>query len=479
MSEGARRRVFLVLLVALGVVLLWGVWNWWEIRSYRRAMAVIDDEIADGLNGLAARNLEALLAWKPNSDEALYRLGTCEMARGRIPAADAAWARVPPYSPFAAQAMVGRVQIQMELYRLADAEQMIEDALANPQIDGASLRAILAPVYLPQGRLDDTLRVIEARWDALDRAGEGASEAAINLLRLHIDVRLSPGETEVICAALEQAARTAPEDDRVWLARANQAIRDGAFDEAARWLDACLKRRPEDPAVWRARLNWAIKSNRVESARQALAHLPAETSTPAGVQKLSAWFAARRGDVAAERRALERLVTDDPADLAAVDRLAEIAIKDGQSDRASELRRSRAEIDEAMARYLKLHKRHQPSRDAAEMGRLAERLGQWFEARAFLTLAVAVDPDRAELGRALARIRKRGDTAAGSGRTLAELLAPELGDDPITSNRRPPASATVPSTHGTRSDILVRLSYSLALLARKGTSDDRPRRPLA
>jgi predicted Zn-dependent protease len=389
-------------------------------------MAVIEEEMASGLNGLAARDLTALLSWKPDCDEALYLLGNCELANGRIQAADAAWARVSPSSPLAPHAIVGRVQVLMERCRLADAEKLIKDAMEDPRIEGSRLQMLLAAVYLPQGRLDETLRAIEARWDALDRAGGGAWQSAISLVRLHTDARLAPGEFEVIRANLDRAAQLAPDDDRAWLARANQAVRDGAYDEAARWLDRCLKRRPEDAAVWRARLNWALKANRVAEARQALTHLPAETSPPAQVQKLAAYFAARRRDLAAERRALERLIAADPADLAALDRLIEIALNDGRPDKAGELRRDKAEIQKVMARYQTLHKRRQPSRDAAEMARLAEQLGQWFEAKAYATIAVAADPDRADLRRDLARLSEPRDASHAAARTLAELVAPEL-----------------------------------------------------
>jgi hypothetical protein len=48
----------------------------------------------------------------------------------------------------------------------------------------------------------------------------------------------------------------APADDRVWLGRANLAIRTGRNGEAAGWIDACRRLRPTDPAVVRAWLEW-------------------------------------------------------------------------------------------------------------------------------------------------------------------------------------------------------------------------------
>jgi len=321
------------------------------------------------------------------------------------------------------------VRIEMERGRFADAEQIIREALEDPRINGSSLPILLGPFYCQQGRLEETLRMIESRWEALNQAGEGTSEPAINLVRAHIDLRRSPVPIEAVGSALDQAARMAPEDDRVWLGKANLAIRAGSCDEAARWIDACLRRRPEDGPVWRARLDWAVATNRVAEAKEALKHLPAEVSTPAQIHKLAAWFAAQRGDFESERRALERLIAADPADIVALDRLAELAVKNGQPNRAAGLRREKTEIERLTARYQRLHVRHQPSRGAAEMARLAEQLGQRFEAKAFLTLAVAIDPDRDDLRRDLDRLNQRADTIEGPGRTLADLLAPELGED--------------------------------------------------
>ena len=76
----------------------------------------------------------------------------------------------------------------------------------------------------------------------------------------------------------------------------------------------------------------------------------------------------------------------------ALARLAQLAEKEGQTDRIAELLGKKREIDRLKARYEKLHKRRQPVRDAAEMAQLAEQLGRGFEARAFLTLAISEDP---------------------------------------------------------------------------------------
>ena len=345
MSSEARRWTTMGLTAVAALGLFWGGWKWWENRRYKRAMADITDEIEDGRYGTAGRKLTELLTWKPDSAEALYLLGTCEMARGRPEAAAEAWTRVAPDSRFAPMAILGRMQLAMERGRLAEAEDILTKALADPRIDGSSLPILLGPIYCQQGRLDETLRLIENRWNALNRAGQGATEPAIDLVRAHIDLRLSPVPADVIRAALDHAGQLAPDDDRVWLGKANLAIREGSHDEAARWLDACQRRRPEDPAVWRTRLDWAVATNRVREAEEAWNHLPAGAVAPALVHRMTAWFADRRGDQEARRQALERLVAADPTDFAAICMLVDIAKTEGHADRARELRRQKAETE--------------------------------------------------------------------------------------------------------------------------------------
>jgi len=420
------RRRRLVLLAVLGGGLLGAGWRWWEVRRYRRAMAEIQVQIDEGRSSIAVKNLNALLAWKPDSDQAAYLLGNCEKARGRTKEASEAWTRVRPGSPFATRAIQGKMGLEIERGRLADAERLIKNALEDPRADKLGLGRLLGNVFCLEGRVEEAQRLSEASWYRLRDEGGGASAAAMQLVRVHIELQSLTTSVEAIRSALDQAARLAPDDDRVWLGKANLALRIGSLDEAARWLDACLQRRPDDVPVWRARLSWAMATGRVADAREALAHLPADASTPAQVRKLAVWLAARRGDADSERRLLEQLITADPADFAALDRLAELALQRSEPARCAEIRRKKSDIDRLQARYQKLYERSQPTRDAAEMARLAEQLGRWFEAKVFLTIATAVHPDRDDLRRDLARINQPAETIDGAGRTLAEVVAGEV-----------------------------------------------------
>ena len=432
MVLGMRRwRVVLVLAVLVGGLSYvgGGLWRAWRSRI---ALAEIQQQIQAQRYGSAARNLAAFLTWEPGSDEAACLLGDCERARGRPQAADEAWARVPPGSPLAMTAIMGRASLLVNQGRFADVERFLTPVLADPRIDGFELCQFLAPLYRNQGRTEEAQRLIEASWESLNQTGRGGSAQAIEigLVRLHITLSTGISSIETIRNFLEHAARSAPDDDRVWLGKANLAIRQGEFDEAARWLDACLKRHPEDVPIWRARLDWALATGRVAEVREALEHLPAAQSTPAQVQRLAAWLAARRGDAASERQALERLIAADPGDGAALERLAELALRDGQPDRADEFQRRKAQRDQHDLRYQELFHRNQMVRNAEEMARLAEQLGRFFEARAFWTVALAANPDREDFRAALARWDPGATPVAEPGKTLAEVLALKRSPSP-------------------------------------------------
>ena len=123
-------------------------------------------------------------------------------------------------------------------------------------------------------------------------------------------------------------------------------------------------------------MNWGIAANRTDVVQKAFTHLRSAQSTRAEIHRLRAWLFSRRGDTQSEQRELECLVAVDPSDLTALDRLAELAEKDGQHARGTELRDRRLEIERLLTRYERLYDRKQPIRDAMEMAQLAEQLGR-------------------------------------------------------------------------------------------------------
>jgi tetratricopeptide (TPR) repeat protein len=393
-------------------------------------MAEIESEVAAGRYAIACRELHKLLSWKADSNGGItYLLGSCELARGRIGPAGEAWAHVAPTSAFWEKALRGRLRLLQQAGQFADAERLINQVALDRRIHRTATVVLLVPIFTDMGRIEEAERLIEDRWEHLNSLGEGALEPAIKLLLAHIELTWRDTSVENDRAILDRPARMTPDDDRLWLGRANLAIRSGSYDEAKRWLDACERTRADDVPVWRARLSWGLATNRLDVVQQALKRLPAVEASLAEIDRLKVWIAANRRDVAAECRALERLLEDDPADRNALDRLAQLAEQGGRSAQALEIRRRRAEVDRLRDRYEKLYRRTQPIRDSVEMAYLADRLGRRFEARAFLTLAVWAEPAREDLRRDLARLDPIRAKGTQQGRSLAEVLSDDRVED--------------------------------------------------
>ncbi len=338
----SRQRWRLLIAFLLGTGLVAAGWAGWSYWRYRSAMDEIEAEIVSGRFSIACRDLEALLSWTSDSNgRALYLLGSCELARGRNQAAGRAWARVVPGCAFGQKAIEGRIHLLEEAGQYAAAERLANEAAQDPRNDGTALLLLLVPLYSDQGRLEEAERLIEDRWEHLNASAIDPFESASKLVRAHIELTLKPTPVETSRAALERAAQLAPDDDRVWLGRANLAIRTGAYDEAQRWLDACRNGRPDDVPVWRACLRFGIATRRIDVVTLAMNHRPANERIAGWLHRTNAWLAAQRGDLAAERRELELLLTANPADVTALTRLADLAEKEHQPAKAAELMRAR------------------------------------------------------------------------------------------------------------------------------------------
>lgn len=430
--------LFLIAVVAAGV--FWSGRTWWNGRWSQRVLDESRKDMASGRPGRAAQKLRQLLSWQPHADEAAYMLGNCEQARGQFPAAIEAWSRVTPGSSFATPAIQARMELELARGRLADAEQRVLQALDDPRNEGSGIALVLGLLYARQGRLQEARRSLETTWERMSAAGQANWERAIPLARLHIHLRLDPPPAEAIRAFLDQAARRAPDDDRVLLGLANLAIQTGKYDEAKRLLDTCLKRRPDDLPVCNARLRWGVATRKIDAVIKAAEHLPFDDWLPAQVHRLAAWLSATRGDLDGEKHALKRVLENDPTDVTAWDRLIELA-QNQQSDEASESRKNKEAIERLQTRYRSLDRRNQPFRDAEEMARLAEKLGQPFEALVFLTIASAANPERMELKTERARLMQERRARKRPGETLAEFLAFKIeasrAGDPVNfSNQR-------------------------------------------
>ena len=415
-----RRRLAIGCLVAVSLGLAFGAWRFASSVRFETGLEWARHEVREGRFGDARRWLAGLPPSRARDPEAAYWLGVCEHAEGHFEGALEAWSRVPPDSSRAALAEWSRAQtLLLDLGRFAEAERVLERLIERPGSTRGEARRALYQLYLWEGRVDAMRRLIRGGW------GRAQGHAAELRELWMMDNR--PPRIEIIREAVDRAAKLAPDDDRVWLARANLATQMGRFAEAARDLDACLKRRPDDPAVWLARLEWGRSSGDLVEVERALPHLPADLLSEAETLDLSAWLAARRGDLRAERLALEGLVEQSPGESRALDRLATIAWESGQKDRAADLRRRKADFDRARDRYRFLLGDVAPVDFFAELGGLAETLGRRFEAEGWWSLAAMRTRESPLIREAQSRLRGRPEPPRPpAGQTLADRL---LGSD--------------------------------------------------
>jgi tetratricopeptide (TPR) repeat protein len=429
-----------VAIALLGVLagLAWVGSRWWSSRELARAEA----ELAASQPSAARRRLQRLAWLSPNDPATLLLLGACEEAEGRTAAAIDAWSRVPRDAPQRIDATLRRAQLTLARGRFAEAEKaLLELDLPPDHPAAASREQMLLQLYLFTIRYDEIGRRKVQEWSRSHRP---------EALRVHwlIDETKSFPITAT-SDRLEQAGAEDPDDDRVWLGKANLATRLGCKDEAAAWLDRCRARRPDDPAVRLATLDWAVAFDQVPPALEAASRLDPSLLAPARVLALRAWLAAHRGRTDAERQALEQLLALEPGNTRALVRLSDLAASSREPALMARLRREKAEIDRASDEYRMLltddpYLKGRNAAAAAEadrelrLARAAERLGRWFEARGWWTLARDRSPGSTEAREALARIDRKQDELEASpiaqkmarSRTLAELLSDLLDREP-------------------------------------------------
>jgi tetratricopeptide (TPR) repeat protein len=411
-----RRWMFWLGLAALGAVPLALCALWW----YQSELKHVERELKGGQHRSARDRLSRLTTLGLKSTEIDYWLGACEEAEGHVDPALAIWGRIRPGSPRFANAVLRRARLAIDQGRLAVAEETLQDVKFPVGSPACELHEImLQQVYLFTGRSDELRRRKQKEWVN--------ARIQADVLRKHWQIdEIRSFPAGALQYRLEEAGRTAPDDDRVWLGRANLALCTANFDEADSWLKKCLSRRPDDSAAWLARLEWAIASDRVAEAVLAMEHIPLNRIEPDRVLRIRAWLAGRRNDERAEQAALTTLLVLVPGDTKAVARLTEIAVQNGHPEEAAQLRRQQKELDRATEKYRKLLNAGIPTGHYDELGRLAETLGRWFEAGGWWQLARRDARGADQARKALERLTQVEKVTASAGQQVVAKHSPAV-----------------------------------------------------
>ena len=377
------RRLWIV--ICLGVIAAaGGGLIWANDRRCRLELALAKREMASGSVHRARQRLARLSEQWLASDEALFQLGLCDESLGHPAAAEMAWSRIRPTSSLARQAGLGRARLLMNAGRFAPAETLLLSLPRDDSIDGQQVRQSLELLYRFQGRTAEVRDIIVESWaHADDRA---------DLLRRLYLVDNSAFPIDYVRKTLEGAD---PNDDRVWLGKANLAAWTGQFDEASRWLADCARRRPNDQAVWRARLECARSSGDLDTVKQAAQQLSLRQFTLPEVLGLRAWLAARTGNTVLETEILQSLTFREPGNISAWDRLAERALRAGRQSDADLLNKKKLEFNQRREEYKTLIGRDDRADHCGELAGLAGKLGRLIEARGWALIdrgRAAVEP---------------------------------------------------------------------------------------
>ncbi|MHB1562241.1 MAG: FG-GAP-like repeat-containing protein, partial [Isosphaeraceae bacterium] len=439
--RGSRRPAILVGTVA--AILLAGV-GWllaggWAVE---RGVSWARRRMAEGHHAEARDRLARLSAWWPRDDRVSALLGECEARLDRPEAAIRAWRSISPDSPLAGSARLDEARVLIAAFgRLEEAERAFRAATREDRPGGPPAaipaRWELSRLLLWEGRLDEVRDLLRE----IARLGTSADRAAA--LREHWRLDSVVVTDQEVRPVLDRAERHTPDDPGVMLVHANLAAQYGRLDEAREWLDRCARRLGPDHSLVRAvalaRLRLAMADGRPDEVERALDDIGEGALAPAESGWVRAWLAGRRGDVVAERFALEQVVAFESSHTRALDRLAELEQRAGQADQAARWRGRREEALRDRAAYRRLMIADRQDLPEVEMRRrawLAGRLGRRFEEQGWLTLLLEREPGDRKAAAALDRL------ALADRRNPATLVRPPV--EPA-SDLRPPGETPLPA----------------------------------
>jgi enediyne biosynthesis protein E4 len=410
------RRLLLIVTIGLALTAI----GWFAVmavaeRDLRGQLRAAQAEIGARRIHTARAQLYRLAQRWPGRSEVAYWMGMCEMISHHDDDALDFWGRVPLTAPDGALAALARGRLAIELGRYRLAETSLEGAVAAGGDIGAEARKLLGRVYWMTARRE--------RYRSFLLEDAERTEDASQILRTFWSLDDEAFQVEAVAQVLGKAKKSAPDDDRVWLALADLETRVGHFDEASDWLTRCERASPDDSDVWNVRLRWAKAADRPDELMRAAAHIPAAGIPRSKLLSLGACLAASAGDRKAERMALEELASIEPADVASIERLTDIAAQDADKDRVAKLRRQKLDVETALEHYKQLVIQQDQGSLAVELARAAEPIGRRYDAKMWWRIATQRDPALGgEAALARARLTKAEPPVLRANASLADVL---------------------------------------------------------
>lgn len=398
MSKRARAvRIWVLagMVAAVGVLGAGWAWDDW------RARAELDEALALANGGQHARAYRALgrLGGRfSDRGEVWLALGNSALRLGRVQEAMDAWSRVDRGAREWPEAALLRLRLALESGRLDSVDDIDADALKRRGLVGSAAWNELERLYQTEGRME------ELKAMRIERLRDPGTEDLVGVLQSIWQLDYDPFPDAAVAQYLERAAAMAPSDFRVRLARARLHVRHGRFAQARALVEECRRERPHDRAMLRVWLECALEAGEFEEVARTLESLPLEGLDARGWRWVGARLARAADDRVAERSFLMDAVRESSGDMAALDRLVELAIEDGDRREVERLRGEQARIQGDHQRYQEVAGGEAPEGFARELGLLSERLGRREEARAWWQLEARMRPDDREAKEASVRL---------------------------------------------------------------------------
>ncbi|MBI1322425.1 thioredoxin [bacterium] len=383
------------------------------------------------------------------NDHLDYLLGLCQEKTGRRDLAIVNWNDLTPGTRFFDEATLRVAEWYEDDGKLYDAETRYRKALEAEGPMRTEIRHALMQLLWMEGRLEEARPLIRRNLVENERKHGPNDSRTVAVLRAHMTLDLEVYPVEHVRKRIEAAAARSPEDRGVALGRAYLAMRTGQSEEARTILANLAETNTGDEAVAFAQFLEAIDRGDWKAVDETRKRFAPDLPQPSLSARAAALVAAGRGGKQQAIQILETCLEANPGEFTVIDRLAEAYVDAGNREKAAALRSKRLNLDHDRREYAN-RVGVDLKAEASTMADLAERLGRYFEAAAFVRMMLGKAPADAKLLDRARRLRARDEATRQNAKywEMADSVsAPSSEVEPSPRNSTEPdrtASPPVP-----------------------------------
>jgi len=411
-----RRLVTSTLLISFLLLLGLNRWSAWRASILQKAISLVESrKYRDALDVLTKLDRFSLSGDEHRS----YLLGLCQERTGRRDLATKSWKDLRPGTRFFDEATLRMAEWLEDAGRLDEAESRYRAALASEGPMSTEIRHALMQLLWMEGRLEEARPLIRGNVLANERKHGPNDSRTTAVLRAHLTLDLEVYPIEHVRKRIDAAAAISPGDRGVALGRAYLAMRSGQSVEARAILTTLAEAAPDDSRIAFARFLEALERGDARVIDETRKRFDADLPPPGIAARAASVVAESLGASDVSKRILETCLETNPGEIAVIERLAASYVESGEREKAAALRARRLTLDRDRREYgnrVGIDFRT----ETATMADLAERLGRFFEAGAFVREMLAKAPGDSQLLERARRLRGQ-DEATLTNRKFWEM----------------------------------------------------------